>query len=97
MTLDPEHAAKLAALAAKTYTQEGTLARSLLLNAIDMADLGAGQIVELLDGIPGAYERAQLGRQQGKKGQTVQLDDLLASGRAADAKEHQDEAAPPPY
>lgn len=76
MTLDGERAAKLSRLAERTHTQEGTLARSLLSQAIDEADVDARHVVELLDGIPGAFERAQLGLEQAKSGQTVSLDDL---------------------
>jgi hypothetical protein len=76
VTLDPERAAKLALLAERTHTQEGTLARSLLSHAIDDADVDARHIAELLDGIPGAFERAQLGLEQARSGQTVALDEL---------------------
>jgi hypothetical protein len=76
VTLDPERAAKLAMLAERTHTQEGTLARSLLSHAIDEADVDARHAVDLLDGIPGAFERAQLGREQGRLGQTIGLDEL---------------------
>jgi hypothetical protein len=76
VTLDGERAAKLARLAERTHTQEGTLARSLLSQAIDEADVDAANVVELLDGIPGAFERAQLGLEQAKSGRTVSLDDL---------------------
>jgi hypothetical protein len=76
VTLDPERAAKLALLAERTNTQEGTLARSLLSQAIDEADVDARHIVELLDGIPGAFERAQLGLEQARSGETFALDDL---------------------
>jgi hypothetical protein len=76
VTLDPERAAKLALLAERINTQEGTLARSLLSQAIDEADVDARHIVELLDGIPGAFERAQLGLEQARSGQTIALDDL---------------------
>jgi hypothetical protein len=76
VTLDPERAAKLALLAERTHTQEGTLARSLLSRAIDDADVDARHVVELLDGIPGALERAQLGLEQARSGQTVALDEL---------------------
>jgi hypothetical protein len=76
VTLDPERAAKLALLAERTHTQEGTLARSLLSHAIDDADVDARHVVELLDGIPGALERAQLGLEQAGSGQTVALDVL---------------------
>ena len=76
VTLDPEHDAKLTQLAARTHLERGTLARSLLLQAIDDADPGPRNVVELLDGIPGAYERAELGRAQARAGQTVALDEL---------------------
>jgi hypothetical protein len=76
VTLDPERAAKLAMLAERTHTQEGTLARSLLSHAIDEADVDARHAVDLLDGIPGAFERAQLGLDQGRSGKTVGLDEL---------------------
>jgi hypothetical protein len=76
VTLDPERAAKLAMLAERTHTQEGTLARSLLSHAIDEADVDARHAVDLLDGIPGAFERAQLGLDQGRSGKTIGLDEL---------------------
>lgn len=76
VTLDPEHAAKLSRLADQAYVQEGTLARSLLTRAIDEADLDGGSMVELLNGIPGALERAQLGREQGRRGETIPLEEL---------------------
>ena len=76
VTLDAERAAKLALLAERTHTQEGTLARSLLSHAIDEADVDARHAVDLLDGIPGAFERAQLGLEQGRSGQTTGLDEL---------------------
>jgi hypothetical protein len=76
VTLDAERAAKLAMLAERTHTQEGTLARSLLSQAIDEADVDARHLVELLDGIPGAYERAQLGLEQVRTGQTIAIDKL---------------------
>jgi hypothetical protein len=76
VTLDGERAAKLSRLAERTHTQEGTLARSLLSQAIDEADVDARHAVELLDGIPGAFERAQVGLEQASSGNTVSLDDL---------------------
>jgi len=76
VTLDPERAAKLALLAQRTHTQEGTLARSLLSQAIDEADVDARHVVDLLDGISGAFERAQLGLEQGRLGKTTGLDEL---------------------
>ena len=76
VTLTPEHAAKLSRLAEQAYTLEGTLARCLLSRAIDEADIDGRTMVELLNGIPGALERAQLGRGQARTGDTIPLDDL---------------------
>lgn len=76
VTLDPEHAAKLSLLAERTHVQEGTLARSLLSSALDDADPDPRTITALLDGIPGAFEEAQLGLRQGREGKTVPLDEL---------------------
>jgi hypothetical protein len=76
VTLDGEDAAKLARLAERTRIQEGTLARSLLAQALAEADPDPQHVVELLDGSSGAYERAQLGLDQARSGETVALDDL---------------------
>jgi hypothetical protein len=76
VTLDREHAAKLSMLAERTHVQEGTLARSLLSSALDEADPDPRTITALLDGIPGAFEEAQLGLRQGREGKTVPLDAL---------------------
>jgi hypothetical protein len=76
VTLDPEHAERLARLADRVYVQEGTLARSLLSKAIDEADPDADDIVVVLDGIPGAHERAHMGLERARAGETVALDDL---------------------
>jgi predicted transcriptional regulator len=76
ITLDDERAEKLARLAERMHVQPGTIARSLLSSALDEADPDARHVVELLDRIPGAYERAQLGLEQAKTGETVSLDKL---------------------
>jgi hypothetical protein len=76
ITLEGEHALKLARLAARVHVNEGTLARSLLSSAIDEADPDPGNVLALLDGIDGAYERAQLGLRQAAAGDSVALDDL---------------------
>jgi hypothetical protein len=76
ITLDDEQAEKLARIAERMHVQPGTVARSLLSSAIDDADPDAPNVVELLDGIAGAYERAQLGLEQAKAGETVSLDKL---------------------
>lgn len=77
VTLDREHAEKLAALADRSHVQEGTLARSLLSIAIDDADPEAQRITEILDAIPGAWERTQEGVEQARRGETVPLSNLL--------------------
>ena len=76
VTLDEEHAAKLAALASRTHVNEGTIARSLLSSALDAADPSPEHIGALLDGIPGALERVERSREQARAGQVVALDDL---------------------
>jgi hypothetical protein len=76
ITLDDEQAEKLARLADRLHVQPGTVARSLLSSAIDEADPDARNVVELLDGIGGAYERAQLGLSHAASGATVALDEL---------------------
>jgi hypothetical protein len=76
ITLDPEQGAKLARLAERMHVQPGTLARSLLSSALDEADPDARNVVELIDRIPGAFERAQLGLEQARAGETIALDEL---------------------
>jgi primosomal protein N'' len=76
ITLEDEQAQKLARLAERMHVQPGTVARSLLSHAIDEADPDAHNIVTLLDGLPQAFERAQLGAQQARSGETIALDAL---------------------
>lgn len=76
VTLNSEYGARLSRLAQRAHVQEGTLARSLLSSAIEQADPDASNIVELLDGIDGAWEDAELGRRQARDGDTIPLDDL---------------------
>jgi predicted transcriptional regulator len=76
VSLDPEYSEKLSRLAERMHVQEGTLAKSLLSSALDGADPDADHIVELLNAIPGAYERAQEGIAQARRGEGVPLDEL---------------------
>ena len=76
VTLDKEYAAKLTRLAERAHIQEGTLARSLLSHAIDEADVDASNVLQILEGISGAFERAQLGLEQARSTQTTGLDEL---------------------
>jgi predicted transcriptional regulator len=76
ITLDDEQAEKLARLAERMHIQPGTVARSLLSSALDEADPDARNVAELLDGVPGAFARAELGRRQAEAGETISLDEL---------------------
>ncbi len=58
------------------HVQPGRIARSLLSAALDDANPDARDVVELLDGIADAYERAQLGRDQANRGETISLAEL---------------------
>jgi predicted transcriptional regulator len=74
--LDDEHAARLHRLADRTYINPGTLARSLLSTALDQADPDPAAIMELLDSIPGAWDRAHEGLADIAAGRVVPLDEL---------------------
>lgn len=76
VTLDEAAAQKLSAMARRMHVNEGGLARSLLLTAIDEADPSPANIVALLDGIDGAREDAQVGWRQAQDGQAIPLDQL---------------------
>ena len=66
----------LARLAERVQAEQDRLAEALLARALEDADADGQAITELLDGIDGAYERAQLGLEQARRGQTTALDDL---------------------
>jgi hypothetical protein len=76
ITLDDEQAAKLERLAGRMHVKPGTVARSLLSSALDEADPDARNVADLLDGIPGAFERASLGVKQAQTGETIPLNEL---------------------
>jgi hypothetical protein len=76
ITLDPEQSARLTRLAKRMHVQPGTLARSLLSSALDEIDPDTRNLVGLLDQMPGAFERAQIGLDQAHAGGTVSLDEL---------------------
>jgi predicted transcriptional regulator len=76
VTLDDAHAAKLRRLAERTHANEGTLARSLLSTILDEADPDPRHVAELLDAIPGAYERAQQGLAEARAGLGTPLEEL---------------------
>lgn len=74
--LDERHAMKLHALAERTHVNPGTLARSLLTTALEEAVPDPNSIVDLLDAIPGAHERAQQGLREAKAGKGIPLDEF---------------------
>lgn len=76
ISLDDEHAERLNRLAARIHVQPGTVARSLLATALEEADGDPHNIVALLDGLPGASARAQLGLRQARAGDTIPVDEL---------------------
>jgi hypothetical protein len=51
-------------------------APSGFLTALTEADVDAGNVVQILDGISGAFERAQLGLKQARAGRTTALDEI---------------------
>ncbi len=82
LTLDDEHAALLADLAEAAHVQAGTLARSLLLSALDRtvqpdgAPADSVDLVELLGRIPGAEASHRRGLDDLAAGRVVPLNDL---------------------
>jgi hypothetical protein len=76
VTLDAVGAAKLDRLAERAAIKRDQLASALLRAALDDADPDPERATELLDGIPGALERAQLGLQRARAGHVVGLDDF---------------------
>jgi len=76
VTLPPAYGEKLSRMAARTHVREGTLASSLLAQAIDDADPDVRQIVALLDRIPGAWDRIEAGVADERAGRVVPLDEL---------------------
>jgi hypothetical protein len=76
VTLDEEHAGKLANLAERMHVQEGTLARSLLSTALDDANPDAARITEVLDAIPapGSARRRAWRRPPAAKGRRSTTD-----------------------
>jgi hypothetical protein len=76
VVLDAEHALKLRMLAERTHTNAGTLARSLLSSALDDADPDPRNVTALLDGIDGAFERAQRGLSEARSGVGTALEDV---------------------
>lgn len=76
LTLDDETAAQLAALAERAHAQQDELAVALLSTALFEFERGPADTTEVLDRIPEAWDRFQLGREQAGRDETIGLDEL---------------------
>jgi hypothetical protein len=76
VSLDEQHAEKLARLADRARVPDGTLARSLLSAAIDDADPDSRSITEILEGIPGLPERLAKAEAEVEAGGVTDLEEL---------------------
>ncbi|MGH2798854.1 MAG: hypothetical protein ACRDM0_14540 [Thermoleophilaceae bacterium] len=76
VSLDEQHAEKLARLAHRAQVADGTLARSLLSAAIDDADPDARSITEILEGIPGLPKRLVKAEAEVEAGKVTELEEL---------------------
>lgn len=74
--LAADHAAKLRLLAERVHVSPGTLARSLLSQALDEAEPSSASITALLGSIDGAFERAEAGSADVAAGRYVRLEDI---------------------
>lgn len=76
VTLDAPQARRLAELAAEAHMSEGTLARSILITAIDRVPRDVNNVIDLLNRIPGAWDRMQRGIDDMEAGRSRSLDEL---------------------
>jgi predicted transcriptional regulator len=76
VSLDEAHALRLRQLAEQLHVQEGTVARSLLSQALDDLAPEPRHISDLLDRITGARERIAAGLADFDAGRTIPLDRL---------------------
>jgi hypothetical protein len=74
--LEDEDGADLDRLAEGQSTDAEAFARSLLTQLLRAQRWDSRTATELLDGIPGAFEDSQLGREQGRRGETIPLAEL---------------------
>jgi predicted transcriptional regulator len=78
VVLDEEHAARLYALAERSYLQPGALARSLLSGAIDEMEPDARTVTAILDAIPGAWDSVQRGEADYAAGRLIALEEFVS-------------------
>ena len=71
--IEDDDGAHLDRLAQGQRTDAEAFARSLPTQLLRAQRYDSRTATELLDGIPGAFEAAQLGREQGRRGETIPL------------------------
>lgn len=76
VVLDDDHHARLTCMAKRIEVDRDALAGSLLASVLDGAETDGGELTRVLEAIPGAWERTELGRAQGAAGETTPLDQL---------------------
>lgn len=76
VVLDDDQNAQLTRMAERIAVDRDALAGSLLASVLDGAEADGGELSRVLDSIPGAWERAELGRAQGTTGETTPLNQL---------------------
>ncbi len=74
--LEDDDSADLDRLAEGKRTDAEDLAQSLLTQLLRAQRYDSRTATELLDRIPDAFEEAQLGREQGRRGETIPLAEL---------------------
>ncbi len=76
VTLGDGDAAKLSRLAERAHVSDGTLARSLLIGAIEEADPDPRTVTEILEGVPGLLERIESAEDQVERGEYRELSEF---------------------
>jgi hypothetical protein len=76
VTIDEEHRQRLGALAAERQVDPDVIAGEMLTEALDRLDADGARYTEILDSIPGSWERAQEAMKQAERGETIPLSDL---------------------
>ena len=76
LTLTPEYAELLVRMAEAERTTVEAVADRLLRLSLDQTQFAPGEVAELLDSIPGYYERYQQSLAQARAGRTIPLSDL---------------------
>jgi hypothetical protein len=76
ITLLPESSEKLRRIAARVGASEEAVASVLLADAIDRIGPDVSDVAQVLDRLPGAWERIQAGIDDARADRTIPLDDL---------------------